>query len=163
MDIEAHLKQAHRLTLKVYSGNFENNNIKVQSDEVVEKLVRNGTLMEPNKTYNSPKKIKIKSSGTKKLKVKSLTPAAVKAPPTITKARSSLHHTDSASEHSDSDPDARRSIKRRKTGSSKPDKSLKISQVVSLAQEEEDDQQQLEVKTEKDSAGSGTYCYWTPY
>ena len=67
MDIEAHLKQAHKTTLKIYSSNFENNNVQESAKEMVEKLVRMGVLEEPTKSLcRTPKKIKSKSTETPK-------------------------------------------------------------------------------------------------
>ena len=59
MDIEAHLKQAHKTTLKIYSANFENPSIKDSAKEVVDRLVRMGVLEEPSKSVcRTPKKLK---------------------------------------------------------------------------------------------------------
>ena len=67
MDIEAHLKQAHKTTLKIYSANFENINVKESAQEMVEKLVRMGVLEEPTKSLcRTPKKLKTKSTETPK-------------------------------------------------------------------------------------------------
>ena len=67
MDIEAHLKQAHKTTLKIYSANFENINVKESAQEMVEKLVRMGVLEEPTKSLcRTPKKLKSKSTETPK-------------------------------------------------------------------------------------------------
>ena len=59
MDIEAHLKQAHKTTLKIYSANFENPAVKESAKDVVDKLVRMGVLEEPSKSVcRTPKKLK---------------------------------------------------------------------------------------------------------
>ena len=66
MDIEAHLKQAHKTTLKIYSANFENPAIKESAKEVVDKLVRMGVLEEPSKSVcRTPKKLKPRPPETK--------------------------------------------------------------------------------------------------
>jgi len=62
MDIEAHLKQAHKTTLKIYSANFENPECKDNPNEIVAKLVRMGVLEEPNdKICKTPRKLKNKN------------------------------------------------------------------------------------------------------
>ena len=59
MDIEAHLKQAHKTTLKIYSANFENPNLLESPEAVISKLVRMGVLEEPSKSIcRTPKKLK---------------------------------------------------------------------------------------------------------
>merc|ERR1719232_1241464 len=59
MDIEAHLKQAHKTTLKIYSANFENPSNQESHEATVSKLVRMGVLEEPSKNMcKTPKKIK---------------------------------------------------------------------------------------------------------
>ena len=61
MDIEAHLKQAHKTTLKIYSANFENPGNQESHEATVSKLVRMGVLEEPSKNMcRTPKKIKPK-------------------------------------------------------------------------------------------------------
>jgi len=61
MDIEAHLKQAHKTTLKIYTANFENSNLKESPKTVVAKLVRMGVLEEPSRSVcRTPKKLKAK-------------------------------------------------------------------------------------------------------
>lgn len=61
MDIEAHLKQAHKTTLKIYSANFENPSNQETHEATVSKLVRMGVLEEPSKNMcKTPKKIKPK-------------------------------------------------------------------------------------------------------
>ena len=61
MDIEAHLKQAHKTTLKIYSANFENPSNQESHEATVSKLVRMGVLEEPSKNMcKTPKKIKPK-------------------------------------------------------------------------------------------------------
>jgi len=63
MDIEAHLKQAHKTTLKIYSANFENPDCKDDPKEIVAKLVRMGVLEEPSdRMCKTPKKLKMRSS-----------------------------------------------------------------------------------------------------
>ena len=58
MDIEAHLKQAHKTTLKIYSANFENPSNKESHEDTVSKLVRMGVLEDPSKNVcRTPKKI----------------------------------------------------------------------------------------------------------
>lgn len=59
MDIEAHLKQAHKTTLKIYSANFENPSVQESNQAIVSKLVRMGVLEEPSKSVcRTPKKLK---------------------------------------------------------------------------------------------------------
>ena len=61
MDIEAHLKQAHKTTLKVYGANFENPSNQDSLEATVSKLVREGKMEDPTKMKNmnlTPKKIK---------------------------------------------------------------------------------------------------------
>ena len=77
MDIEAHLKQAHKTTLKIYSANFENPNCTDDPKEIVAKLVRMGVLEEPSDKCRTPKKLKMrvseikyKSSSKKEIPVK---------------------------------------------------------------------------------------------
>ena len=61
MDIEAHLKQAHKTTLKIYSANFENPSNQEGHEATVSKLVRMGVLEEPSKNMcRTPKKVKQK-------------------------------------------------------------------------------------------------------
>ena len=61
MDIEAHLKQAHKTTLKIYSANFENPSVKENPQTIVSKLVRMGVLEEPSRSVcRTPKKLKAK-------------------------------------------------------------------------------------------------------
>ena len=61
MDIEAHLKQAHKTTLKIYSANFENPSVKDNPQTIVSKLVRMGVLEEPSRSsFRTPKKLKAK-------------------------------------------------------------------------------------------------------
>ena len=62
MDIEAHLKQAHKTTLKIYSANFENPDCKDNPKEIVAKLVRMGVLEEPSDKCRTPKKLKMRVS-----------------------------------------------------------------------------------------------------
>ena len=58
MDIEAHLKQAHKTTLKIYSANFENPSNKESHEDTVSKLVRMGVMEDPSKNVcRTPKKI----------------------------------------------------------------------------------------------------------
>eukprot|EP00092_Neocalanus_flemingeri_P040165 GFUD01043750.1.p1 GENE.GFUD01043750.1~~GFUD01043750.1.p1 ORF type:complete len:921 (+),score=245.54 GFUD01043750.1:150-2912(+) len=69
MDIEAHLKQAHKTTLKIYSANFENPDCKDDPKEIVARLVRMGVLEEPSdKMCKTPKKLKMRTSEIKSLK-----------------------------------------------------------------------------------------------
>ena len=99
MDIEAHLKQAHKTTLKIYSANFENINVKESAQEMVEKLVRMGVLEEPTKSLcRTPKKLKTKSTETpKKPKGKSIeTP-----PPKMNLNNSEPTKTDKAAAEND--------------------------------------------------------------
>ena len=61
MDIEAHLKQAHKTTLKVYGANFENPSNQDSLEATVSRLVREGKMEDPAKnTCRTPKKIKPK-------------------------------------------------------------------------------------------------------
>jgi len=62
MDIEAHLKQAHKTTLKIYSANFENPDCTDDPKEIVAKLVRMGVLEEPSDKCRTPKKLKMRVS-----------------------------------------------------------------------------------------------------
>jgi len=62
MDIEAHLKQAHKTTLKIYSANFENPDCTDNPKEIVARLVRMGVLEEPSDKCRTPKKLKMRVS-----------------------------------------------------------------------------------------------------
>jgi len=63
MDIEAHLKQAHKTTLKIYSANFENPNCTDEPKDIVARLVRMGVLEEPSeKMCKTPKKLRTRAS-----------------------------------------------------------------------------------------------------
>merc|ERR1719154_1030679 len=71
MDIEAHLKQAHKTTLKIYSANFENPNCTDDPKEIVARLVRMGVLEEPSdRMCKTPKKLKMRTSEMKSLNIK---------------------------------------------------------------------------------------------
>ena len=170
MDIEAHLKQGHRLNLKTYSANFENPNVKDEPEEMIEKLVRKGILMEPTKSCNTPKKIKIKPDEFKETKMNS---AAVAPLPAVKEKAVShmkvkaevydasyLNQTNYTkplfSYDTDSDTESWVSTKRKRMSASNPCKALKISQVMSLAKDEDNNSQ--EVRTEEEAAGTGIYC-----
>ena len=59
MDIEAHLKSAHKTTLKIYSANFENPSNQESLEATVSRLVGEGKLEDPAKNKcKTPKKIK---------------------------------------------------------------------------------------------------------
>ena len=177
MDIEAHLKQAHRLTIKVYSVNFENPRVQESSELTVEKLVRKGLLTEPTRCLNKiPKQIKIKSVGPRSMKKRTL---AAAAPPSRTRSRMSStversagavavktevedqsdlseedNHPPAVSTfYTDSDTASQENNKRRKRFPSEKLSKLKISHVSSLATESH---QQVKVKIEKETTGSST-------
>merc|ERR1712066_106799 len=69
MDIEAHLKQAHKTTLKVYGANFENPSNQDSLEVTVTRLVKEGKMEDPTKMKNmnlTPKKIKSTQSVVKR-------------------------------------------------------------------------------------------------
>ena len=64
MDIEAHLKQAHKTTLKLYTNNFERGQVFgegpgcVSLAETIVRLVKEGQMEEPNeKMFKTPRKV----------------------------------------------------------------------------------------------------------
>lgn len=178
MDIEAHLKQAHKTTIKIYSSNFENPNVRDAPEVSVEKLVRKGLLTEPTRVLNKvPKQIKIKSSEPRRSKrsenksklvsirnnkdrILSRTMGAGREK-MKTETIDLSYFTDTnynqtlSTSHTDSNSDYQVRKKRRKKSPSPIEErsELKISDVSSLAQETHQD---VEVKKENETSGSGT-------
>jgi len=75
MDIEAHLKQAHKTTLKVYSANFETGQVFGEGGEnladTIVRLVREGQMEEPSdRLFKTPKKVRKVQVAAKKREVK---------------------------------------------------------------------------------------------
>ena len=176
MDIEAHLKQAHRITIKVYTSNFENPSVRDTPEVAVERLVREGLLTEPTRFRNKiPKQIKIKSDHPRRSKRsernkskfvnihqnKDRKTAAGEKEKTELTDQSCLTDTNDnqalSTSYTDSESDCQLSKKRKRRSPSPAENrsKLRISNVSSLADESH---QEVEVKIEKDTvSGEGIY------
>ena len=178
MDIEAHLKQAHKISIKIYSTNFENpGGVRDTPEMAVEKLVREGIMDEPTRFMNkTPKQIKIKSAKPRRSQStentsksvslrknkdrilsrssRSAGGARVTTEVTEQSCLSDTNYDRASSSCSDSDSDCQVSKKRKKRYPSPPEKrsKLKISHVSSLANESDPE---VKVKKEKEPSGSG--------
>ena len=181
MDIEAHMKQTHRITLRIYSGNFENPSVADTPDESLEKLVREEVLTDFNINKRSKRMKRKFAEPRKSHSQKKKTPPAVPPPENASKLVRVLRSTGSATmktgvddltnndsdndsnyneslatSYTDSDSDSQHmfSQKRKKRSPSPSEKrsKLKISHVRSMANE---NHQQIKVDKERESSGSG--------